>query len=1191
MNAEVDNLELRVSAESQSAASGLDKLCAALDRLKATTKGGSGLSSTARQLSQLNDAMSKLQNGKVQELTNALGSLASVQKPAGLTATVNSLKKIPAVVSELAKVDLFAFRDRIYSLSDVLKTLSSFPKATGFTSIVSSLKSLPKIGADLAKIDLGSFSDKIYEVADALEPLAKQMDRVAAGFSAFPARIQKLINSNTKLAASNKGTATSFGTMVAKVAAYSYALRRVVDFLADCVTSINEYVENVNLFQVSMGDYYDEAFAYAQLVNEKLGVDPSQWMRTQGVFQSIANGFGIAEEQAYALSEGLTELSYDLSSLYNEDIESSALRLQSALAGEIEPIRRLGISITESTLKEFALSKGIDKSVESMTEQEKALLRTLKLIEGAQDIGAVGDFARTLESPANALRVLNQQITQFKRSIGSVMLPAIVQVLPYVQAFVSILTDAISALAVFVGFTMPEWDASSWSSGAASGVSDVADAMDDATSAAEELKSATLGLDELNIISPDSGSATSSGAGSDWAAGIEIPDLWDKDALAQITTQADTIKEQLKISIGKIGAVLSGAAFVVGAILAFSNVNVPLGLKLMAIGVAGFATAAALNWGAMDASVRGVLTSIAGMLASFSLVLGVLLACSGNLPLGIGLIAVGASSLVTALALNTNGVIDLVGFVVNTVAGIVAGSILALGAFLAFSGAAIPLGIALMAVGAATMASVVALNWNATNSEIKNVVSIITTIVAGGMLALGAILAFSGANTVLGVSLLAAGAAVMISTVALNWGAMSDTLRNTITAVTAIVGTGLLALGAILTFSGVNPMLGIPMMALGAASLATAAALNWDVIVSAVTTTLKEVGHIVGLSLIALGAILLLTGVGAPLGLGMIIAGGLSLASAVALNWDSIVESVGTTLSNIGTKFMEFVSEWLSPSKWLELGKLAIDGLFQGLSNIWGNVAAWGEGLLNDVKSALGIHSPSVEFEEIGDYATAGFVRGFSNTGEVVGIFDTTLAEMSTSAGNFSTGLAEIGNGSLETFKNTLSAAVTANTTSTATMADGYATMASASTSAISSVVTALNSIPRNITTTHTIVTQSVDSTVTSGGTGRSVQQYATGGFPDYGQLFIANEDAPELVGTIGRQTAVANTQQIVQGIAAGVAEANMQQNALLREQNELLREILAKEGATYLDGKVLLRSVERASRNTGVNIMSGGVV
>ena len=102
---------------------------------------------------------------------------------------------------------------------------------------------------------------------------------------------------------------------------------------------------------------------------------------------------------------------------------------------------------------------------------------------------------------------------------------------------------------------------------------------------------------------------------------------------------------------------------------------------------------------------------------------------------------------------------------------------------------------------------------------------------------------------------------------------------------------------------------------------------------------------------------------------------------------------------------------------------------------------------------------------------------------------------------------------------------------------------------------------------------------------------FATGGFPEVGQMFIANEAGPELVGTIGRKTAVANSNQIVAGIASGVAEANGEQTALLKEQNSLLRALLEKESGVYLDGKNLTKSVEKYQRERGRVLITGGVV
>ncbi len=380
----------------------------------------------------------------------------------------------------------------------------------------------------------------IKDLSSVLTGMKKSAQNATTGLSGV---VQQLKN------VQNTGSSASKSLQVVKTALGAIGFRQVVRFLGDAVTSINDYVEGVNLFQVSMGEYYDEAFAYAELVNEKMGIDTAQWMDAQGTFALMAKGFGIASGQAYELSESLTELAYDISSLKNKKPEEVVNKLRSALAGELEPIRELGLSISQATLQEYALSKGINESVASMTEQEKALLRSVKVLEDSRRIEYVGDFAKTLESPANAMRVLNQQITQFKRAIGSVMLPAIIQILPYIQAFVSLLTDAISAFATFVGFTMPEWDGESWNT--------AADSVNDTTDAVKALKRQVMGIDELNILSDNNSSNTASGV-SDWANDLEIPDLWDKAAIAEIETKANEIKERIEPLVKTVGAIAAG---------------------------------------------------------------------------------------------------------------------------------------------------------------------------------------------------------------------------------------------------------------------------------------------------------------------------------------------------------------------------------------------------------------------------------------------------------------------------------------------------------------------------------------------------------------------------------------------------------------------------------------------------------
>ena len=540
MAVDIDSLQIKIQASSAQASRNLKDLESSLSSIKSVARGGVGLTAVAKQLTKLQTALSgiKVDSGKISSLVSALQSLSTVQKSTGLNSTINALKKLPDITNSL--------------------------KAT----------------------NLNEFANQISRVVTAVAPLATEMQKVSRGFAAFPVRIQRLISSSTGLAASNTRTAKSFTLLgssslgfLSKLSLVSVAVKGIASVVGGWITESNAYIENLNLFTVAMGEYAAEAQEYAEQVGALMGIDPSEWMRNQGVFMSMANGFGLAREQAYALSEGLTEISYDLSSLYNEDVEQSALRLQSALSGEIEPIRRLGISISQATLQEYALAHGIEESVTAMTEQEKALLRSLVLMEGAARVGAIGDFAKTLESPANAMRILRQQITQLGRALGTVLLPIIVQIIPWVQAFVSVLTDAIKALATLVGFTMPEWETKDWSDGLTTGATEAEDAIGGVSGAAKELKKELLGIDELTILEPPSSSGAGGvgGIGSSWASDLEIPDIWDKEAIKKIQTQADDLKDDLKDILYDyvlpIGAALAAWKIASGLISTIAKIN------------------------------------------------------------------------------------------------------------------------------------------------------------------------------------------------------------------------------------------------------------------------------------------------------------------------------------------------------------------------------------------------------------------------------------------------------------------------------------------------------------------------------------------------------------------------------------------------------------------------------------------
>lgn len=192
---------------------------------------------------------------------------------------------------------------------------------------------------------------------------------------------------------------------------------------------------------------------------------------------------------------------------------------------------------------------------------------------------------------------------------------------------------------------------------------------------------------------------------------------------------------------------------------------------------------------------------------------------------------------------------------------IVSGFMLAVGAILVVTGVNIPLGVGLMAAGAVGLAATVGLNWTAMSSELASTLALITGVVGGFLLALGAIMAFSGANLPLGIALMALGGASLVSAAVINWHNSDRHLTDALTTLTGVLAGASLAVGAMLAFTGVATGLGIALMAVGAVTLVSAAALNWNSISDALASPLSRVGLLVSGATLALGAISLSPGV------------------------------------------------------------------------------------------------------------------------------------------------------------------------------------------------------------------------------------------------------------------------------------------------------------------------------------------
>ena len=293
---------------------------------------------------------------------------------------------------------------------------------------MTSLKKLPEVFEALSKVDLSAFSAKVDELVTSLKPLESQMKTIGNGFSSLGQNIQKVGTSTDKTTKSTNAATGSFTNFFYKGKMVLGVLEMVGRKIWSSIEASNEYTENMNLFTVAMGEYAESAKNYADEVSKLIGIDPSEWVRSQGIFMTMATGFGVAGDRASIMSKNLTQLGYDLASFYNIDVEDAMTKLKSGLAGELEPLRAIGYDLSQAKLEATALALGIDKSVSSMTQAEKAQLRYYAIL--TQVTVAQGDMARTLDDPANQIRVLKSQLEITARSIGNIFIPALQAVLP-----------------------------------------------------------------------------------------------------------------------------------------------------------------------------------------------------------------------------------------------------------------------------------------------------------------------------------------------------------------------------------------------------------------------------------------------------------------------------------------------------------------------------------------------------------------------------------------------------------------------------------------------------------------------------------------------------------------------------------------------------------------------------------------
>lgn len=556
---DITSLSVEISAESQGAELNIDKLTAAISNLR--TKGNvakvySSLDKLSASISALKSASTGLDGlSKITSFMNGLANVDLTQSAKGIRSVANALNKISSV--NLGNMDFSGLGSKMNSLKNGLSPISSISDSSikslrGVSSAINSIAKIPSITKKLDSKTLDDFAEVCKKVASAISPLASKLDKVGRSFSSLPSKIKSAINSTTRFSSANWKASTSLSSLasqletIKKRAAQLVSLKAIATYLANAVAKFNDFYEATDLFNNAMGELSGQATELINKMESLLGIDPTEAMTNIATIQSLATSFGLASDKAYILSKNLTQLAYDESSYWNKDTATTFTAIASAISGELEPIRRLGVDLSQARLQQELLALGFNKQVSSLSQADKAVLRYIAIMKQTTNIQ--GNLAQTISSPANMVRILKSEISQLAKAVGQLLYPAFKAILPVLIAAVDLIKEFVVSLASVFGQKIEFTDFSKTQKdigGVTSAMDDTADATKAAAKAAKDY---TMGFDELNIIDPSQNSG-SSGSGSGGAAGnlLGDVDLSQYDMFKDYAGSAvDEIKAKLK---------------------------------------------------------------------------------------------------------------------------------------------------------------------------------------------------------------------------------------------------------------------------------------------------------------------------------------------------------------------------------------------------------------------------------------------------------------------------------------------------------------------------------------------------------------------------------------------------------------------------------------------------------------------
>ena len=347
---------------------------------------------------------------------------------------------------------------------------------------------------------------KIASLQEKIEKLKEEIKKLNAETSKTPSILNKVQKVMGSLQA-GIGTIASY-LRFSMFRSFLYTMRRLGRWVYDMTKAYASYIENINLATVAyngLEESMKSLYPFVEKISLAFGLNESEVIRAVGLFKQMANAMQLTQEQGDLLSTGLTKMAYDISSLYNLPFDRALSALQSALVGQTKPIRSAtGADITENTLRLTLQDLNIGKEIRELSFVEKRLVMVISLTK--QLANAQGDLANTLESPANQLKVLSQQLERLKIALGEFFEIGMRYILPLLNGIVMALVVIIETFTEFIkqliGYEeyQPNTDGLQ---GTSDQLDELIDGMEEANKEAEELEKHLLGIDELNILDPN----------------------------------------------------------------------------------------------------------------------------------------------------------------------------------------------------------------------------------------------------------------------------------------------------------------------------------------------------------------------------------------------------------------------------------------------------------------------------------------------------------------------------------------------------------------------------------------------------------------------------------------------------------------------------------------------------------------